>query len=75
LTGNELKDALLSEEPVIYGDVEYKCVSGIVYRKDEDKISIQAELMDKNNNSVSIVDPHRLQKLQDIKRNFGGKLL
>lgn len=69
MSNEELKRALLSGCPVLYAFIDgcaeyaikYKCVSGIIYRKDKDgKICITAELTDKNDNSRTIVRPDRI---------------
>lgn len=57
MTNEELKQALMSECEVKYQEIVFKCVYGIIYRKKGSKIDMSAELMDKNNNSVCIVDP------------------
>lgn len=60
MTNEELKAALISRKPVVVRsnkrDVfHYKCVTAIRYTLDNDgKIVVQAELLDKNNNSVII---------------------
>lgn len=69
MTNEELKEALLSKKPVIYGgsvscrpcDYEYECVSAVIYRNSGGKIKVTAELTDKNGNSVMIVDPERVR--------------
>lgn len=56
----ELKAALQSRSPVVYrskryGEIRYKCVYAIRYTLDKkDKIIIQAELLDYNDNSITI---------------------
>lgn len=61
MTNTELKDAMLAGIPVVhktvrYGEVPYKRISGIIYRPGENgKIRISAELLDYNDNSVTIV--------------------
>lgn len=62
MTNAELKAALKSRKPVIYrsaryGEIHYKCVYAIRYTLDKsDNIIIQAELLDYNNNSISVVN-------------------
>lgn len=61
MTNEELKAAFTNELPVVFSDMEYKCISAIIYRRHKSgSIIIQAELMDKNENSVSIVNPARI---------------
>lgn len=57
MTNEELKEALMSGCEVKYQNITFKCVYGIIYRNKDGKIDVSAELMDKNNNSVCIVDP------------------
>ncbi len=64
MSNDELKAALFSGCPVESGGVVYKCVSAIIYRNKGGKLAISAELMDKNNNSVSIVNPDRVKEVK-----------
>ena len=61
----ELKNALLSKRPIILKhltlEVEYKCVSAIIYREKEGNVDISAELLDKNEWSVTICDPSQIR--------------
>ncbi len=62
MNNEELKEALVSGRPVIFdmpslGQLEYKCVSAIIYRHICGKLKITAELEDKCGHSVTIVDP------------------
>lgn len=67
MTNDELKQALFNKRPVIHnaptiGEIEYKCVSAIIYRVNkEGKLTISAELTDKYEHSVSIVDPYKVR--------------
>lgn len=64
MTNEELREALFSGCPVQHGDVIYKCVSAIIYRKGKrGKLNVSAELMDRNCNSVSIVEPERIKEV------------
>lgn len=62
----ELKEALFNGKPVIHKQVdgretEYKCVYAIIYRNKKGKLQIQAKLLDENGNSISVVDPLRVE--------------
>lgn len=62
----ELKEALLSKEPVIYTDrygheAEYGFVSGIIYRERDGRIVVTAEIADKSSNSRTICEPERIR--------------
>lgn len=66
MTGEELKNALINRKPIIFTQVngerlEYAYVSGIIYRIQNGKIDVSAELMDKNLHSVTIVSPKFLE--------------
>lgn len=64
---DDLKNAMIEELPVEYGGVKYKCITGIIYRKNirkKGRIGIQVELMSTQRNSVVIVD---LQKVILVK--------
>jgi hypothetical protein len=58
----ELKEVLMSQEPVTHNGIEYKRVSAIIYRNEGGKLYVQAELLDKNANSVSIASPDRITR-------------
>jgi hypothetical protein len=64
MTSEEAKECLYTHEAVICKGIEYKGVSAIVYRLDPitKKIIVSAELLDKNDNSVT------LARLADIER-------
>ncbi|MCF8018332.1 MAG: hypothetical protein K9L62_02915 [Vallitaleaceae bacterium] len=62
MTNQELKEAMMSEESVFYNGSEYKCVSAVIYRKNGNKIKIQAELTDKNARSVIIANPDKVER-------------
>lgn len=61
MTNTELKTALQNRSPVVYrsvryGETKYKRIYAIRYALDKkDKIIIQAELLDYNDNSITIV--------------------
>lgn len=65
MTNEELKKALFARSPVIYSDAygsrEYRHVSSIIYRCVNGKLEITAEVLDKTDRSVSIVDPTKLK--------------
>lgn len=63
MTNEQLKAALFSSCQVEHGGIVYKCVSGIICRNKGGKLSISAELMYKNGNSVSIADPKRVKEV------------
>lgn len=59
MDSSEAKRALMSERPVIHRDIEYKCVSAVIYRKKKKgkrrTIDVTVELTDKSaEHSVSI---------------------
>ena len=62
MTNAELKAALQNRSPVIcrstrYGEAKYKCVYAIRYTLDKaNKVIIQAELLDKNKNSIRVAN-------------------
>lgn len=62
MNNQELKEALLQRFPVVCRGVTYDRVSGIIYRAANGQIVVTAELMDKNGNSVTIVDPKNVSK-------------
>lgn len=54
MTGEELKAAFLAETPVTANGIEYVKISAIIYRKQEGRVAVQAELLDKNRNSITV---------------------
>ena len=64
MTHEDLKEAVFSGCPVEHGDVEYKCVSAIIYRNRGGKVDITAELLDSNEHGVSIVNPARVKEVK-----------
>lgn len=55
MTNEEAKNALFHRTPVTYNNIEYLCISAIIYRCDENNnLFISAELTDKNKRSVTI---------------------
>lgn len=63
MTNDELKAALFSGCQVEHRGIVYKCVSAIIYRNKDGNLDISAELLDKNGNSVSIVEPHLVKEV------------
>jgi hypothetical protein len=55
MTNADAKEALKNSTPVIYNNIEYLYISGIIYRYDKNhNLVISAELTDKNKRSVII---------------------
>lgn len=63
MTNEELKAALFSGCPVEHNGAVYKKVTAIIYRNVGGTLLIQAELLDKNGNSVSIVNPTKITEV------------
>lgn len=63
MTNEQLKEVLFSGCQVEHRGIIYKCVSGIIYRNKGGKLDISAELLDKNGNSVSIVEPYLIKEV------------
>ena len=66
MDNTELKEALFNKRPVIFnmpsvGELHYKCVSAIIYRVKNGKLSVSAEIEDKCGHSVTIVDPKKIR--------------
>lgn len=59
----QLNNALFSGCPVEHNGIVYKCVSAIIKRNKGGKPVYTAELTDKNNNSVSIVEPAKIKEV------------
>ena len=65
MTNAELKDALMDERPVSCDGIEYDRVKSIIYNKVGGKISVAAELIDKNSNCIVRVQADKVQNLED----------
>lgn len=61
MTPEEMKRALLCEQPVIFEGILYDRITAIIYRKARKRgIQIQLELLDKNNNCIVLARPDRV---------------
>ncbi len=64
MTMEELEDVFGEGCPVECKDIVYKCVSAIIRRKLNGKEYVQAELLDKGGNSVTIENPASVRRVQ-----------
>lgn len=62
MTAEEIKDALLKKYPVCAHGITYKCVNAVIYREKDGRITVSAELLDKNQMSVTIVSLDKIEK-------------
>ena len=53
----------MNGQPVEHNGIVYKCVSAIIKRNKNGKPVYTAELTDRNNNSVSIVEPTKIKEV------------
>lgn len=71
MTSAEIKQAMQSFSPVRYRDIEYKRITAYIFRvvpvpmSNEYKGIIQVELLDKNENSVTIAEPEKVELIQN----------
>ena len=66
MTNNEAKEALFAKTPVVYKNTEYLYISAIVYRVGRNnKLFISAELMDKNERSITVAQLKEVHTLYD----------
>jgi len=63
MSNEELKDALFRGCPVKYNGIVYLRVSAIIYRNCAGKLLLSAELLDRNQNSVTVVPPQKVQEV------------
>ena len=70
MTNDELKAAFMDETPVMHGGIQYLKVSAIIYRKRDGKVIVDAELLDKNRNSVTIADPKRVEEIGGVEHEI-----
>ena len=61
MTTEEVKKAIINKEQVRYTDITYT-VQALIYRYRGNKWRVTAELIDKNNNSISIADIKKIEK-------------
>lgn len=74
MNNEELKAALQTGTPVILnipqqGEIKCECVTGIIYRQKNGRIFLQAEVKDRNNNTVYVCDPKKLTVKKGKKKN------
>ena len=62
MTAEEIKDALLKKYPVIANGIEYKRVTAVIYREQDGKIEVSAELLDRSGRSVTIAPLKNIDK-------------
>ena len=65
MTVDELKEAWRIRAPVKCRDIEYRRITALIYRRDDNKREfLQVELVGKNSNSVVIAAPREVHPLQ-----------
>ena len=57
----EAKDAFLAQRPVVHQGITYKKISALIYRIKSGAVSLSLELIDKNDNSVTIAAPEKVE--------------
>ena len=62
MTTNELIQLINEECSVTYNGIEYKKVTALTYKKIRDRIRLVAELLDKCENSVTIVPAEKIER-------------
>lgn len=66
MTNDELKEIMMNGQAVVHRGITYNHVSAIIYRKSETGFFMQAELMDKNKNSVMLVRPNEVERTSNV---------
>jgi hypothetical protein len=70
MTSEEIKKAMQEFSPVRYKGIEYKRITAYIYRvvrepmRNSLKGIIQVELLDKNENSVTIAEPEKVELIE-----------
>lgn len=70
MTSEEIKKAMQTFAPVRCRGIEYKRITAYIYRVVREPMSnsfkgvIQVELLDKNENSVTIAEPEKVELIQ-----------
>jgi hypothetical protein len=62
MTSEEIKDALLNKYAVVANGIEYKCVTAVIYREKDGRITVSGELLDKCNHSGTVVALDKIKK-------------
>lgn len=72
MTSEEVKNAFIEQCPVVLDHscpsalsrITYPCISALIYRMKPDgsRLSLQVELTDKNNNSVTIAGADKIRR-------------
>jgi hypothetical protein len=65
MTAEEIKDALMKKYPVCAGGITYKCVTAVIYREQDGKITVSGELLDRCGHSVTVVPLKNIEKKGD----------
>lgn len=60
MTNKEAKAAFLAQQAVVYKEIEYLHISGLLYRLKGGKAVLTLELEDKCLHSVTIADPEQV---------------
>lgn len=68
MSGNEAKEAMLNQLPVVwhtalYGAIEYERINKIIYRPKDGRIAVSLELMDKNRHSITVAPMEEVELL------------
>ena len=72
MTNDEAKTLLFSGKPVQFKGIEYQRITAIIYRVVNGRVLVSAELLDKNNNSVTITDPKRVEAVVEGVKYHGA---
>lgn len=62
MTGQQIKEALMDKRSVKYQEIEYKCISAVIYRNVGGKVQVSVELLDKNGPFVVVALADRVQE-------------
>lgn len=70
MTSEQVREAMLNFTPVIYDGIIYKRITAYTYRvikskhRDTYKVVYQVELLDRNEHSVTIADPEKVEVIK-----------
>lgn len=73
MTKSEAKAAFLAQQPITHNGIEYRCISGLIYRLQGGKTVLKLELEDKCLHSVTIADPERVTLAGNVRLQEGGE--
>jgi len=64
MNNTEIKDALMDGRSVMNNGILYDRVNAIIYRNNNGKIAVSAELLDKNSRCIVVASVDKIQNVE-----------